>query len=174
MLRLFDFQNDTLHKNLPQPVFLFACFVLFAWVSTIHHCRAVKWLKPSLCWHMSLHWIYEFCLVWSPPTKKTCIFIPALISSGGGKLETCVLRPCGIYGPGERRHLHRVMVSKQPCLRAALAARTPVRRVYIIDGALRASSYDAFSSSFLPPCMVAVVGGLDVVRHLAFGWDHNF
>uniref|UniRef100_A0A3B3UHE9 Short chain dehydrogenase/reductase family 42E, member 2 n=1 Tax=Poecilia latipinna TaxID=48699 RepID=A0A3B3UHE9_9TELE len=30
---------------------------------------------------------------------------------GGGKLETCVLRPCGIYGPGERRHLHRVMMN---------------------------------------------------------------
>ncbi|XP_054860964.1 putative short-chain dehydrogenase/reductase family 42E member 2 [Amphiprion ocellaris] len=29
----------------------------------------------------------------------------------GGLLRTCVLRPCGIYGPGERRHLHRVMVN---------------------------------------------------------------
>uniref|UniRef100_A0A3B3UFG8 Short chain dehydrogenase/reductase family 42E, member 2 n=1 Tax=Poecilia latipinna TaxID=48699 RepID=A0A3B3UFG8_9TELE len=26
-------------------------------------------------------------------------------------LDTCVLRPCGIYGPGERRHLHRVMMN---------------------------------------------------------------
>uniref|UniRef100_A0A3B5LRL2 Short chain dehydrogenase/reductase family 42E, member 2 n=1 Tax=Xiphophorus couchianus TaxID=32473 RepID=A0A3B5LRL2_9TELE len=32
-------------------------------------------------------------------------------SSVKGKLETCVLRPCGIYGPGERRHLHRVMMN---------------------------------------------------------------
>uniref|UniRef100_A0A4W5QNB1 Short chain dehydrogenase/reductase family 42E, member 2 n=1 Tax=Hucho hucho TaxID=62062 RepID=A0A4W5QNB1_9TELE len=30
---------------------------------------------------------------------------------GGGLLRTCVLRPSGIYGPEERRHLHRVMVS---------------------------------------------------------------
>ncbi|XP_049601045.1 putative short-chain dehydrogenase/reductase family 42E member 2 [Syngnathus scovelli] len=30
---------------------------------------------------------------------------------GGGVLRTCVLRPCGIYGPEERRHLHRVMVN---------------------------------------------------------------
>uniref|UniRef100_A0A3B4ZTI9 Putative short-chain dehydrogenase/reductase family 42E member 2 n=1 Tax=Stegastes partitus TaxID=144197 RepID=A0A3B4ZTI9_9TELE len=29
----------------------------------------------------------------------------------GGLLRTCVLRPCGIYGPEERRHLHRVMVN---------------------------------------------------------------
>uniref|UniRef100_A0A4W4GGB9 Short chain dehydrogenase/reductase family 42E, member 2 n=1 Tax=Electrophorus electricus TaxID=8005 RepID=A0A4W4GGB9_ELEEL len=29
---------------------------------------------------------------------------------GGGLLRTCVLRPSGIYGPEERRHLHRVMV----------------------------------------------------------------
>ncbi|KAM6905324.1 putative short-chain dehydrogenase/reductase family 42E member 2 [Xenentodon cancila] len=30
---------------------------------------------------------------------------------GGGLLRTCVLRPCGIYGPEERRHLNRVMVN---------------------------------------------------------------
>ncbi|XP_028843749.1 putative short-chain dehydrogenase/reductase family 42E member 2 isoform X2 [Denticeps clupeoides] len=30
---------------------------------------------------------------------------------GGGSLRTCVLRPSGIYGPEERRHLHRVMVN---------------------------------------------------------------
>uniref|UniRef100_A0A3Q3X031 3-beta hydroxysteroid dehydrogenase/isomerase domain-containing protein n=1 Tax=Mola mola TaxID=94237 RepID=A0A3Q3X031_MOLML len=30
---------------------------------------------------------------------------------GGGLLRTCSLRPSGIYGPDERRHLHRVMVS---------------------------------------------------------------
>ncbi|KAF3700199.1 putative short-chain dehydrogenase/reductase family 42E member 2 [Channa argus] len=30
---------------------------------------------------------------------------------GGGLLRTCVLRPGGIYGPEERRHLHRVMVN---------------------------------------------------------------
>ncbi|KAM6957252.1 putative short-chain dehydrogenase/reductase family 42E member 2 [Aplochiton taeniatus] len=30
---------------------------------------------------------------------------------GGGLLRTSVLRPSGIYGPGERRHLHRVMVN---------------------------------------------------------------
>ncbi|XP_034448035.1 putative short-chain dehydrogenase/reductase family 42E member 2 [Hippoglossus hippoglossus] len=30
---------------------------------------------------------------------------------GGELLQTCVLRPCGIYGPEERRHLHRVMVN---------------------------------------------------------------
>ncbi|XP_036408031.1 putative short-chain dehydrogenase/reductase family 42E member 2 [Megalops cyprinoides] len=29
----------------------------------------------------------------------------------GGCLRTCVLRPSGIYGPEERRHLHRVMVN---------------------------------------------------------------
>ncbi|XP_016297320.1 putative short-chain dehydrogenase/reductase family 42E member 2 [Sinocyclocheilus anshuiensis] len=32
-------------------------------------------------------------------------------TKGGGLLHTCVLRPSGIYGPGERRHLHRVMVN---------------------------------------------------------------
>uniref|UniRef100_A0A3Q1FB90 Short chain dehydrogenase/reductase family 42E, member 2 n=1 Tax=Acanthochromis polyacanthus TaxID=80966 RepID=A0A3Q1FB90_9TELE len=31
----------------------------------------------------------------------------------GGLLRTCVLRPCGIYGPGERRHLHRVNVERR-------------------------------------------------------------
>ncbi|XP_054463794.1 putative short-chain dehydrogenase/reductase family 42E member 2 [Anoplopoma fimbria] len=30
---------------------------------------------------------------------------------GGGLLRTCILRPCGIYGPEERRHLHRVMLN---------------------------------------------------------------
>ncbi|XP_068605920.1 putative short-chain dehydrogenase/reductase family 42E member 2 [Brachionichthys hirsutus] len=30
---------------------------------------------------------------------------------GGGVLRTCVLRPSGIYGPDEERHLHRVMVN---------------------------------------------------------------
>ncbi|XP_016324159.1 putative short-chain dehydrogenase/reductase family 42E member 2 [Sinocyclocheilus anshuiensis] len=30
---------------------------------------------------------------------------------GGGLLHSCVLRPSGIYGPEERRHLHRVMVN---------------------------------------------------------------
>ncbi|KAI5607298.1 putative short-chain dehydrogenase/reductase family 42E member 2, partial [Silurus asotus] len=30
---------------------------------------------------------------------------------GGGLLQTCVIRPSGIYGPEERRHLHRVMVN---------------------------------------------------------------
>ncbi|KAL7883729.1 hypothetical protein SRHO_G00013870 [Serrasalmus rhombeus] len=30
---------------------------------------------------------------------------------GGGLLRTCVLRSSGIYGPEERRHLHRVMVN---------------------------------------------------------------
>ncbi|KTF83934.1 hypothetical protein cypCar_00013958 [Cyprinus carpio] len=32
-------------------------------------------------------------------------------TKGGGLLHTCVLRPSGIYGPEERRHLHRVMVN---------------------------------------------------------------
>ncbi|KAF4115472.1 putative short-chain dehydrogenase/reductase family 42E member 2 [Onychostoma macrolepis] len=32
-------------------------------------------------------------------------------TKGGGRLHTCVLRPSGIYGPEERRHLHRVMVN---------------------------------------------------------------
>ncbi|XP_065125259.1 putative short-chain dehydrogenase/reductase family 42E member 2 [Paramisgurnus dabryanus] len=30
---------------------------------------------------------------------------------GGGLLHTCTLRPSGIYGPEERRHLHRVMIN---------------------------------------------------------------
>ncbi|KPP64741.1 putative short-chain dehydrogenase/reductase family 42E member 2, partial [Scleropages formosus] len=30
---------------------------------------------------------------------------------GGSLLQACVLRPSGIYGPEERRHLHRVMVN---------------------------------------------------------------
>ena len=36
--------------------------------------------------------------------------VETLSCEGGGLLRTCVLRPCGIYGPDERRHLHRVMV----------------------------------------------------------------
>uniref|UniRef100_A0A673BUM3 Short chain dehydrogenase/reductase family 42E, member 2 n=1 Tax=Sphaeramia orbicularis TaxID=375764 RepID=A0A673BUM3_9TELE len=32
---------------------------------------------------------------------------------GGSLLRTCVLRPCGIYGPNERRHLHRVNVERR-------------------------------------------------------------
>lgn len=35
-----------------------------------------------------------------------------LVSEGGGLLRTCALRPSGIYGPDERRHLYRVMVSR--------------------------------------------------------------
>uniref|UniRef100_A0A8C9XUI6 Short chain dehydrogenase/reductase family 42E, member 2 n=1 Tax=Sander lucioperca TaxID=283035 RepID=A0A8C9XUI6_SANLU len=31
----------------------------------------------------------------------------------GVKRSTCVLRPCGIYGPEERRHLHRVNVERR-------------------------------------------------------------
>uniref|UniRef100_A0A8C2ZF70 Short chain dehydrogenase/reductase family 42E, member 2 n=1 Tax=Cyclopterus lumpus TaxID=8103 RepID=A0A8C2ZF70_CYCLU len=31
----------------------------------------------------------------------------------GGLLRTCILRPCGIYGPEERRHLHRVNVERR-------------------------------------------------------------
>uniref|UniRef100_A0A673FTD2 Putative short-chain dehydrogenase/reductase family 42E member 2 n=1 Tax=Sinocyclocheilus rhinocerous TaxID=307959 RepID=A0A673FTD2_9TELE len=34
-------------------------------------------------------------------------------TKGGGLLHTCVLRPSGIYGPGERRHLHRVNVERR-------------------------------------------------------------
>uniref|UniRef100_A0A3Q3NE34 Short chain dehydrogenase/reductase family 42E, member 2 n=1 Tax=Mastacembelus armatus TaxID=205130 RepID=A0A3Q3NE34_9TELE len=36
-----------------------------------------------------------------------------LSANGGGLLRTCVLRPCGIYGPEERRHLHRVNVERR-------------------------------------------------------------
>ncbi|KAL4658973.1 putative short-chain dehydrogenase/reductase family 42E member 2 [Arapaima gigas] len=32
---------------------------------------------------------------------------------GGGILHTCVLRPSGIYGPEERRHLHRVNIERR-------------------------------------------------------------
>nr|XP_020491971.2 putative short-chain dehydrogenase/reductase family 42E member 2 [Labrus bergylta] len=35
----------------------------------------------------------------------------SFILKSGGQLRTCVLRPCGIYGPEERRHLQRVMVN---------------------------------------------------------------
>uniref|UniRef100_A0A8C1NDS7 Short chain dehydrogenase/reductase family 42E, member 2 n=1 Tax=Cyprinus carpio TaxID=7962 RepID=A0A8C1NDS7_CYPCA len=34
-------------------------------------------------------------------------------TKGGGLLHTCVLRPSGIYGPEERRHLHRVNVERR-------------------------------------------------------------
>ncbi|XP_076866272.1 putative short-chain dehydrogenase/reductase family 42E member 2 [Brachyhypopomus gauderio] len=42
-----------------------------------------------------------------------CMVIAAngRLLKGGGLLRTCVLRPSGIYGPEERRHLHRVMVN---------------------------------------------------------------
>uniref|UniRef100_A0A8C7MGB9 Short chain dehydrogenase/reductase family 42E, member 2 n=1 Tax=Oncorhynchus kisutch TaxID=8019 RepID=A0A8C7MGB9_ONCKI len=39
------------------------------------------------------------------------LFNAIIFFKGGGLLRTCVLRPSGIYGPEERRHLHRVMVS---------------------------------------------------------------
>uniref|UniRef100_A0A8C9RIQ2 Short chain dehydrogenase/reductase family 42E, member 2 n=1 Tax=Scleropages formosus TaxID=113540 RepID=A0A8C9RIQ2_SCLFO len=32
---------------------------------------------------------------------------------GGSLLQTCVLRPSGIYGPEERRHLHRVNIERR-------------------------------------------------------------
>uniref|UniRef100_A0A8C9XT12 Short chain dehydrogenase/reductase family 42E, member 2 n=1 Tax=Sander lucioperca TaxID=283035 RepID=A0A8C9XT12_SANLU len=35
------------------------------------------------------------------------------LTGGGLGLQTCVLRPCGIYGPEERRHLHRVNVERR-------------------------------------------------------------
>lgn len=35
-----------------------------------------------------------------------------LCPEGGGLLRTCALRPSGIYGPDERRHLYRVMVRR--------------------------------------------------------------
>uniref|UniRef100_H3C7T6 Short chain dehydrogenase/reductase family 42E, member 2 n=1 Tax=Tetraodon nigroviridis TaxID=99883 RepID=H3C7T6_TETNG len=33
------------------------------------------------------------------------------LKAGGGLLRTCALRPSGIYGPDERRHLYRVMMN---------------------------------------------------------------
>lgn len=47
----------------------------------------------------------------SPPscavTTLSCVL-------GGGTLRTCVLRPPGIYGPEEQRHLPRVAVGPLP------------------------------------------------------------
>uniref|UniRef100_A0A8C1SGZ8 Short chain dehydrogenase/reductase family 42E, member 2 n=1 Tax=Cyprinus carpio TaxID=7962 RepID=A0A8C1SGZ8_CYPCA len=37
----------------------------------------------------------------------------SIVVLGGGLLHTCVLRPSGIYGPEERRHLHRVNVERR-------------------------------------------------------------
>uniref|UniRef100_A0A3Q3NG66 Short chain dehydrogenase/reductase family 42E, member 2 n=1 Tax=Labrus bergylta TaxID=56723 RepID=A0A3Q3NG66_9LABR len=37
----------------------------------------------------------------------------SFILKSGGQLRTCVLRPCGIYGPEERRHLQRVNVERR-------------------------------------------------------------
>uniref|UniRef100_H2LXH3 Short chain dehydrogenase/reductase family 42E, member 2 n=1 Tax=Oryzias latipes TaxID=8090 RepID=H2LXH3_ORYLA len=36
-----------------------------------------------------------------------------VLLANGGRLQTCVLRPCGIYGPGEWRHLHRMNVKRR-------------------------------------------------------------
>lgn len=50
-------------------------------------------------------------------SRTKCIAEQMVLSANGhclkagGFLRTCVLRPCGIYGPEERRHLHRVMVN---------------------------------------------------------------
>lgn len=38
---------------------------------------------------------------------------------GGGTLRTCVLRPPGIYGPEEQRHLPRVAVCQPRPVRKA-------------------------------------------------------
>jgi len=54
----------------------------------------------------------KMCSLFAPP-PKIHLLISVSIYKDGGVLRTCVLRPCGIYGPEERRHLHRVMVSKQ-------------------------------------------------------------
>uniref|UniRef100_A0A672FUK8 Short chain dehydrogenase/reductase family 42E, member 2 n=1 Tax=Salarias fasciatus TaxID=181472 RepID=A0A672FUK8_SALFA len=51
----------------------------------------------------------------SPDVVSSTSRIPndefVLSLTDGGLLRTCVLRPCGIYGPEERRHMHRVMMN---------------------------------------------------------------
>lgn len=46
-------------------------------------------------------------LVGPSPNRPPCVL-------GGGTLRTCVLRPPGIYGPEEQRHLPRVAVRPRP------------------------------------------------------------
>lgn len=60
------------------------------WLTLSSHPRVLR--APELCMPL-------FC---APPTLS-CVL-------GGGTLRTCVLRPPGIYGPEEQRHLPRVAV----------------------------------------------------------------
>uniref|UniRef100_A0A3Q4BGB7 3-beta hydroxysteroid dehydrogenase/isomerase domain-containing protein n=1 Tax=Mola mola TaxID=94237 RepID=A0A3Q4BGB7_MOLML len=47
-------------------------------------------------------------------TYSKCVSFSEMLScEGGGLLRTCSLRPSGIYGPDERRHLHRVNVERR-------------------------------------------------------------
>lgn len=48
------------------------------------------------------------CLPAGPPLPRPLTSPPCIL--GGGTLRTCVLRPPGIYGPEEQRHLPRVAV----------------------------------------------------------------
>lgn len=59
---------------------------------------------------------------------------------GGGTLRTCVLRPPGIYGPEEQRHLPRVAVGL-PSLPVTRDRRSQVDVVCMLIGLLQLWDY---------------------------------
>lgn len=61
-----------------------------------------------------------------PPTTLSCVL-------GGGTLRTCVLRPPGIYGPEEQRHLPRVAV-RPPSLPRTRGRRSQVDVLCMLIG----------------------------------------
>ena len=45
--------------------------------------------------------------------EQQVLAVSGNVVQDGTKLHTCALRLAGVYGPGERRHLPRIVVSRQ-------------------------------------------------------------
>lgn len=67
--------------------------------------------------------------------------VVVLRPEGGGLLRTCALRPSGIYGPDERRHLYRVMVRRARYQRGKRGNTGPVESARQKEFSLRRLHY---------------------------------
>lgn len=80
------------------------------------------------------HWL------WPPHLHVLLLYRPLTTLSsvpGGGTLRTCVLRPPGIYGPEEQRHLPRVAVGPPSLL--VTRGRSQVDAIGMLTGLLQLS-----------------------------------
>lgn len=84
--------------SLPKDIGLHEVFIL----GLPYRNRKYRWLWPPILIGCGLHTL-------SAVLCRPLITLSSVL--GGGTLRTCVLRPPGIYGPEEQRHLPRVVVS---------------------------------------------------------------